>query len=170
MIFQTPRLQIRPLHPGDLEAMYEMQGNPRVMQYTSGKAMSREEVEDDLLRLIANYSRPGNTFWVWAMERKEDGLFAGTCALILNDKQETEIGYRVPERYWGNGYGVEVVKGLSRYAIEEKGHDRLVAYVYEDHAASWKVLDRAGYRLVKKFYNEEESCWDRIYELKKDDL
>lgn len=170
MIFQTHRLQIRQLALSDLDAMHEMQGNPRVMRYTSGRAMSREEVEAELRQLIDHYSRPGNTFWVWAVERKEDGRFAGTCALILNDKQETEIGYRLPEHYWGNGYGVEIAKGLSSYALKEKGHDKLVAYVYEDHAASWKVLDRAGYRLVKKFFNEDEGCWDRLYELKKDDL
>ena len=137
------------------------------MRYTSGRAMSEEENRQELARLIKRYAEPGNDFWVWAVIRKADGAFAGTCALICNEQGEHEIGYRFIERYWGQGYGLEITEGLIDYAFGPVGLERLVAYVYTDNTPSVSILERSRFLLVKEFFNEAENCLDRQYEVRK---
>ncbi len=171
MIFETPRLSVRLLHTDDLEPLHEMQSNPRVMRYTSKRAaMSKEETRIELTGLMARYSLPGDTFSVWAVVRKEDGAFAGTCALLLNDKQEREIGYRILEKYWGNGYGKEITEGLIDYAFGPGGLDSLTAYVFTDNIASVRTLEQTRFKLEREFFNEEEGCMDRVYRVTKIEL
>jgi [ribosomal protein S5]-alanine N-acetyltransferase len=166
-LFQTARLSVRPLQPDDFGPFHEMQSNLRVMRYTSGRAMSEEENRQELARLIKRYAEPGNDFWVWAVIRKADGAFAGTCALICNEQGEHEIGYRFIERYWGQGYGLEITEGLIDYAFGPVGLERLVAYVYTDNTPSVSILERSRFLLVKEFFNEAENCLDRQYEVRK---
>ncbi|MCB0530864.1 MAG: GNAT family N-acetyltransferase [Lewinellaceae bacterium] len=167
MIFQTTRLQIRPLYPDDIAPFHEMQGNLNVMRYTTKRAHSLAEDGAELQRLIGRYAEPGNDFWVWAIERKDDGAFVGTCALILNEDEEHEIGFRFLEKYWGQGYGTEVANGLVDYAMALPGVTGLVAYVYSANIGSVKVLDRSPLVFEREFFNEKENCMDRVYRLRK---
>jgi len=167
MIFQTARLLARPLRPDDIAAFHEMQGNPNVMRYTTKHAHSLAENSAELLRLIDKYAEPGNTFWVWAVERKNDGAFVGTCALIVNEDAEHEIGFRFLEKYWGQGYGTEVVNGLVDYAMSLPEVQGLVAYVFSANTGSVKVLERSPLVFEREFYNEAEKCLDRVYRLRK---
>ncbi|MEZ4943284.1 MAG: GNAT family N-acetyltransferase [Saprospiraceae bacterium] len=167
MIFQTTRLQVRPLQPDDIAPFHEMQGNLNVMRYTTKRAHSLAEDGEELQRLIGLYAEPGNDFWVWAVERKDDGAFVGTCALIVNEDGEHEIGFRFLEKYWGRGYGTEVVNGLVDYALTLPEVQGLVAYVYSANIGSVKVLDRSRLELEREFFNEKENCLDRVYRLRK---
>jgi ribosomal-protein-alanine N-acetyltransferase len=165
MIFQTTRLHIRQLRPNDIAAFHEMQGNANVMRYTTKHAHTLEEDKSELHRLIEGYSKPANTFWVWAIERKSDQAFVGTCALILNEDNEYEIGFRFLEKYWGLGYGTEVANGLVAHARSLPEVQGLVAYVYSDNVGSVKVLDRSPLLFEREFYNETEKCMDRVYRI-----
>lgn len=165
MIFQTTRLNIRPLHLNDFAAFHEMQGNINVMRYTSDRAQTEEEDLASLKDCISKYDEPDNNFWIWAIERKSDQAFLGTVALIVNDEGEDEIGFRFLEKYWGNGYGQEAADALCKYALEEKKITLLVGYVFVDNMGSVKILERAGFQLIKEWFNEEYQMMDRLYHL-----
>lgn len=162
IIFETNRLQTRPLGPGDLPALHAMQSRETVMRYTSGKAQNYEESKAELERIIGAYEEPGNDFWVWAVVQKHNGVFAGTCALYRNEEAEWEIGYRFDEPCWGKGYATEVCTALIAYA-GNLDCQPLVAYVYDAHVASARVLEKAGMVLEKRFLNEKMGCMDRKY-------
>ena len=162
-VFETSRLHIRPLQMDDLPAFHAMQGNERVMRYTTGRGMSREENARDLKRVIDYYGRPDNDFWVWAVVQKSDRAFIGTCALIVNEDKEHELGFRFLEQFWGQGYGTEVARGLIEYAFRRTEVDALVAYVNEENKGSVRVLERSQLLFERSFFNEEEQCTDRVY-------
>ena len=166
-LFATSRLRVRHLQPEDFEPFHEMQGNQRVMQYTTGVAATAEEDRADLQRVIGYYNDPNNTFWVWAIESIPGGEFVGTCALIRNPQGENEIGYRLLERFWGNGYGREITDGLIDYALGERQLDHLVAYVNCENLASVRILEQSRFRFVREFYNEEERCMNRYYRIER---
>lgn len=166
IIFGTKRLLVRPLHLNDFDPFHEMQGSFKVMQYTTGRALTREENKGQLNGVIERYDQPGNEFWVWAVEERSGGRFVGTCALIKNDKGEYEIGYRFLEKYWGNGFGKEITRGLIEYGLAQPGIEELVAYVNKENIPSVKILD-ATFRFEKEFFNEEEGCMDRYYKISK---
>jgi RimJ/RimL family protein N-acetyltransferase len=162
MIFETDRLMIRPLTADDLDDFHDMQGNPNVMRHVGGQAMSQEENRHDLERVIDAYTKPDNTFWVWAVVRKSDHAFLGTCALILNEETENEIGFRFREKFWGHGHGGEVTEALIRYGLGSMHLESIVAYVDKENTASVKILEKYM-DFDQEFYNEQEKCMDRKY-------
>ncbi|MCB0632796.1 MAG: GNAT family N-acetyltransferase [Saprospiraceae bacterium] len=162
MIFQTDRILVRYLQSTDVNGFHDLQSNPRVMQYTSGKAGSLEGNLTELHQLIEKYTTPGNTFWVWAMELLENEDFIGTCALILNEANECELGFRIREKYWGRGLGKEVAGPLIHYGFYTLKLDRIYGYVDKENIASMKILERFM-TFEKEYYNEHFRCIDRKY-------
>jgi len=62
-----------------------------------------------------------------------------------------EIGYWLGEEHWGRGIATAALRGMTRYALSELAIlNRLFATVDADHAASIRVLEKAGYRCEAK--------------------
>ncbi len=167
MIFQTARLIVRDLTLEDFSSFHEMQGNSRVMRYTTGMPMTQAENEEDLKRVISLYHKANNDYWVWGIVRKEDAQWIGTCALINNEKNENEIGYRLLERFWGMGYGMEITHGLIDYCFNQLKVDALVAYVHQENIVSIKILEQSGFRFMSEVENKEQACIDRYYKIQR---
>ncbi len=165
MLFETLRLYARRLNTQDLAAFHDLQGNPTVMQYTTGRPLSRKENQADLQKVIQAYQKEEEEFWVWACILKRDLDMIGTVALVRNDEGEMEIGYRIRQKYWSRGYGTEMTEGLIQHAFEKAGMPVLHAYVVRENQASIRVLEKVGFQFMKEYWNEEFSCWDRIYRL-----
>lgn len=163
-VFETTRLSVRPLQINDLPGFCELQTNPRVMEYTSQEAMTEADCEEDLKRVIGYYTKPGNDFWVWAIDRKSDGAFIGTCAIIKNVEHENDIGYRLIEKYWGMGYATEIAGELINYAFGTMGLYDLIGTADVRNTASLKVIEKYM-TFEKEFYNEDLRCTDRQYRI-----
>jgi ribosomal-protein-alanine N-acetyltransferase len=163
MIFETNRLLVEYLRKEDLPEFYEMQGNPNVMRYTGSPTQKLEEARLDLDRVIGYYKRENNGFWVWAVRQKLDNSFLGTCAIIVDENNSGEIGYRLLEHYWGNGYGLEITQGLVQHGFNKMQLDELVAYVNVENVPSVRILEKSDFEFVKEYFNEEEGCTDRMY-------
>ncbi len=163
MIFETERLIVRKLIKEDLLPLHEMQSNPKVMQYATGEVKDLDAHRIELNDLIAKYSLPKNDFWIYAIERKLDGEFVGTVALV-KDEGDDEIGYRFLERYWNNGYATEICKGLIKYA-KTIGMEKLIGYVVDKNIASAKILERFQFKVVKRFISEDIQLPETKYEL-----
>ncbi len=162
-LFETPRLLVRKICEKDFSSFHEMQGDAEVMRFTTGRPLTMEENRADLKKVIDHYESPDNEFWVWAVVRKEDLQFVGTCALIGSNEGENELGYRFLRRYWGQGFGAETLNGLISFAIEQYGVDRLVAYVNRENLASVRLLEQSLLTFEKEFFNKDENCYDRRY-------
>ena len=164
MVYQTARLLIRKLKPSDINPFHEMQGNPNVMKYTDGTAKTYKEDVIDLKRVIDFYDKPKNDFWVWAVERKADKAFLGTIALIKDDEDNDEIGYRFLEKYWNNGYAFEAMLGLINYC-KQIGLTKIVAEVIIENKASEHIIKKAGFQFVKEYICEDLKLPERQYKL-----
>lgn len=163
MIFETKRLLVRKLALDDLQAFHEMQSNPKVMQYVTGDVKSLEEHETELKDLITKYDKPNNDFWIYAIVEKSTNNFLGTVALV-KDESDDEIGYRFLEKYWGRGYGFEVSEGLITYS-ESIGKKKLIAYVVDKNVASAKIIEKLGFKSIKKFVSDDLKLPETKYQL-----
>lgn len=148
-LFETQRCIVRFLQMKDLEPFHEMQSNPNVMRYVRGEGMTREQNEKELPELIQKYELENNDFWIFAIESKELNKLVGTCALVKDDEGDDELGYRFLEKYWGQGLGYEICKGLIAYC-QSLGMKYLIGYVADDNVASAKILQKVGFKEIGK--------------------
>jgi RimJ/RimL family protein N-acetyltransferase len=65
-----------------------------------------------------------------------------------------EIGYGLSESYRGRGYGTEAVIALTRLLVGRPEVTKVFARTAPDNVASWKVLEKAGFRRVSSSRTE----------------
>ena len=162
-VFETERLTIRELNQRDFALFHEMQSDDIVMRYTTGQGFDEHENLRQLTECIDSYTKPNNQFWVWAITRKSDQQFIGTCAIVPNNNRP-EIGYRLRRTCFGNGYGQEICDGLIEYGIQKLALTEIVAYVDLLNVASRIILDRSLLTFVSEAPNENGGT-DRFYRL-----
>ncbi len=153
MIFETERLFVRKLVLTDFEPFHEMQSNRNVMRFVRAKSMTFEENKKDLKDVIEKYDKANNDFWIYAIDRKSDGVFVGTVAFV-KDGDDDEIGYRFLEKYWSNGYGTEIMDGVIVYAQKIK-LPSLIAYVSPDNIGSEKIIKNTNFKFMKSIICED---------------
>jgi ribosomal-protein-alanine N-acetyltransferase len=163
MIFQTSKLLVRLLTYEDFEPFHEMQSNFNVMQYASGKENTFEENQTDLKKVINHYQEKNNGFWIWAMERKSDQALIGTVAIIVDEKSEGEIGYRLLEKHWGNGYATEVLNNLIDHGFKQMKLKAIYAYVDVRNIASIKILEKSILEFIGEEWNEDFQSNEQLY-------
>jgi ribosomal-protein-alanine N-acetyltransferase len=162
MIFKTQRLFVRDLEEGDQDAFFDMMSNPNVMDPIPRPVMDRQTSDANFLKHF-NRSKDSQVI-VWAICVQEKNELIGIAALLKNNKNEDEIGYRLRERYWGVGYGTEIAKGLIDYAFEELKTPLVAADVNTRNHRSVKILEKF-FEIEFEFFNEIDNCTDRRYKL-----
>jgi [ribosomal protein S5]-alanine N-acetyltransferase len=83
---------------------------------------------------------------VWAIE--VDGEASGGIGIELHSDVErvsAEIGYWLGESVWGRGIATEALTAVTAEAFKRFEITRLYALPFADHAASVRVLEKAGY-------------------------
>ncbi|WP_299103849.1 GNAT family N-acetyltransferase [uncultured Tenacibaculum sp.] len=164
MIFETERLVVRKLKQTDIEGFFELESNPKVLQYATGEVKTKKECQTELVELIKKYDKKDNDFWIYTIERKSDLEFIGTLALVKDDEGNDEIGYRFVERFWGNGYATEICEGLIPYC-RSIGMKKLIGCVVDVNVASAKILERYGFKEIEKFVSDDIGLPETKYEL-----
>lgn len=77
-----------------------------------------------------------------------DGAAVGGIGFTLDDDVErvgAEIGYWLGEAFWGRGITTEALVAVTAFAIREHRLTRVYAIPFEWNAASFRVLEKAGY-------------------------
>ncbi len=142
-----------------------MMGNTNVMNPIPLKALSQEESDKKLNKLIKLYDLISNRR-IWAIDLKNNSEMIGLCGLIHNNDNENEIAYRFREKFWGLGYGTEIAKGLIDYGFEKMNFELITADTYILNKNSIKIIEK--FMLFdKEFYNQKDDCIDRRYKLTK---
>jgi [ribosomal protein S5]-alanine N-acetyltransferase len=83
---------------------------------------------------------------VWAID--VDGAAVGGIGIELHSDVErvsAEIGYWLGRAFWNRGIATEALKGVTAEAFTRFEITRLYAVPFADHAASVRVLEKAGY-------------------------
>jgi RimJ/RimL family protein N-acetyltransferase len=101
-------------------------------------------VEAELRFQIVHQAEHG---WaLWALEEPSTRRFLGDCGLWPLEMRgpEVELGYDLHPDVWGRGLATEAARATVRLALGPLGIDRVVAVVKPNHAASRRVLEKAG--------------------------
>ena len=143
---ETDRLILRDWREEDWPRFWEGTNTPAVMRWLGGvcDADKRAGAQDRLL----GYQRDhGHTFWV--VERKADGAILGFCGLKRCNQAGgpqgmMEVGWRLREDAWGQGYAREAATASLDLAFKRFGADEGVALTVARNTASWGLMKRLG--------------------------
>ena len=95
-------------------------------------------------------------FGPFFIHRAEDDLVVGEIGGAFVDEEGTiEIGYAVVESQWNRGYATAAVTALVTRAREDSGVRRIVAHAPLGRPESGRVLEKAGFGLVKEMNDED---------------
>jgi RimJ/RimL family protein N-acetyltransferase len=147
---ESERLLLRNWREDDIEPFIRHTNTEAVLRWLGG-VKTGEFLEGVVReRFMAWPERHGFTFWV--VERKADGALLGFCGLKRADGRnstvagEVEIGWRLREDAWGQGYAKEAARAALGYAFDTVGAERVIALTVDGNAASWGLMRRLGMR------------------------
>ena len=164
-VFKTERLIVMIVELKDKKFFEELLSNPKIIDLVPLKEPSPEEILKRFeLSLTSNPNPKKYRENIWGVFEKEEKEMIGLAALLTNDENNWELGYRFREKYWGKGYGTEIARGLINYSFNDLKIDKITADVDVKNKASVKILEKFLIP-VKQFYNVKDHCWDRRYEL-----
>ncbi len=148
MTIETERLLLRDWREEDIDAFDRHTNTPAVMRWLGG-VQPREKVEESMRGRIMRWQvERGFTFW--AVERKADGELLGFCGLKIADTEGSpieglhEIGWRLREDAWGQGYAREAAIASLDFAFDRLGAARVVAITFVGNEPSWGLMERLG--------------------------
>lgn len=164
-ILESARLRFRESTPDDAEHMFALNSDPEVVQYTGDGPFASIE---DARSFLENYVNVFRRFQRgrWLLELKSTGEVIGWCGLKFHeDNSETDVGYRLFKKYWGNGYATEAAKAAIAYGFDTLQLNRIVAHARKENIASLKVLEKCGMKII----GEDHDCDGEIFvwEIKK---
>ncbi|MCP4440278.1 MAG: GNAT family N-acetyltransferase [Aureispira sp.] len=138
------QITLHPLHLDDAPYYHQLTGNPAVMQYISGQALSYEDSQQEVARLVNNFSAQ-QYGGIWkCLDQKE---FIGVGALIPIAKHAADIGFRVVQSYWKKGYGTAIAEELINMA-KKLELSELIAIVDNANFGSKRIIENLEFEYV----------------------
>lgn len=143
---ETARLILRDWREDDWPMFWEATNTPAVMRWLGGVA--DEATRAAARARVEGYQRDhGHTFWV--VERKDDGALLGFCGLKRSNQAGgpqgmMEVGWRLREDAWGQGYAKEAAAASLGLAFHHFGADEVIALTVQGNTGSWGLMLRLG--------------------------
>ncbi|MFD8481627.1 GNAT family N-acetyltransferase [Kitasatospora sp. NPDC059673] len=181
---RTDRLTLRRLSPADLPAVTALCGDPEVMRHLEdGRPMPAPQVAEEVLpALLDEYGRLPAGLGCWALATGSEPFLgwaalrpAHSVGLETGPAGGLELGYRLLPAAWGRGYATEAALALVHSAFTELEAEKVVGTTMAVNSASRRVLERAGLRHVRTFFEDwpdpipGSEHGDVVYELTRPD-
>jgi len=125
IFLETERLILRQFTLDDVDNLFALDDDPDVMRYLTGFWVAIERATGDFLG------------WLHFRPNRDDPV------------DQPELGYRLRKSAWGKGYATEGSRALIAKGFTDLGVQRVIASTYQDNAASRRVMEKCGMRLVR---------------------
>ena len=162
---ETDRLLLRPLELSDAEAMFAMDRNPEVHKYLWQQPVQEIEEVIKVIEFVQSQYE-ANNIGRFATILKETGEFIGWTGIKFVDNHIEngntnfyDYGYRLNEKFWGNGYATEATKLWLHYGLNQMNIDKIHAYTHAENGASNQVLKKTGMTFMEEYVAEDGVKW-----------
>lgn len=169
IIIKTNRLILRKIQLSDAEALFEMDNNPNVHLYLGNEPVQFIDEVHEYIKSIQNqYIKNG--IGRFAVVLKETNEVMGWCGIKFVTESENnhvnfyDIGFRLQEKHWRKGYGLESTKAWLDFGFNQMKIQVMNASAHVDNDGSNAILQKIG--MIQKghyFYDDLPCYW---YELK----
>ncbi len=144
---ETERLRIRPVQPGDVDALQQRRSDPTTAEFQAWDVpypLDRAQaLIDDVVALDA--TPPGDGwFQVTLVERSTDAIVGDLAVHATFDARCAELGWTLDVDARGKGYATEAVTALAAWCVELLGVSRVSATMHPDNHSSARVAERVG--------------------------
>lgn len=146
-MIDTDRLVLRPWRLKDGAEFMRVTNTPVVMAHL-GPLRNPDEAPAMVARQQRMQREHGICFWI--VERRADAALLGFCGLERGDvgpiEGEIEIGWRLREDAWGQGYAKEAALASLAWGWANLDAARIMAITTPANTASWGLMERIGMR------------------------
>lgn len=149
-ILTTERLRLEKIGVEHKKDLYKLLSNPKVHKFFP-KPLDETEAGLFFERIQHRYQTDGYCFW--AVIRKTDNRFLGICGLlnqVIDGKKEIEVGYRLSDAFWNQGYGSEAAMGCILYAKDKLKLRSVISLIRAVNTPSIRVAEKNGLMLEKE--------------------
>ena len=141
---QSGRLTLRQWQSSDYASFAEINNNLKVMEYFPS---TMDEIESNAYAKKIESLISKNGWGFWAVELKSNKQFIGFVGLHnpqvnLPFTPCTEIGWRLSNKYWGNGYATEAAHAALMYAFETLQLNEVFSFTSVLNSKSTAVMER----------------------------
>lgn len=150
IVAQTGRLRLRTWDEADETRFYRIMNNPAVMRWLGG-VQTPQEWRQAYERLLQYERGLGFTFWI--VDGGQDEEILGFCGLKRANAPgadaiagEVEIGWRLRQEAWGQGYAKEAAIASLDLAFDRFDAPRVVAVTAVRNEPSQGLMKRLGMR------------------------
>lgn len=157
-ILDTSRLRIRELCEKDLPSLYRIYQQPGILTFMNdvwGNYSSFQEKWCAYINRIYTFYDYG----IWGVFLKGTNTLIGQCGIqsvMIDDKEEIELGYLLSQPYQKNGYGKEMVTAVLQYAKTQLSFNRIVAQIAPENKASITLAQKCGMTFQRKLVSKKQ--------------
>ena len=141
---KTKRLLLRQWRESDVELFAKLNANPNVMNFFPSVLTRSQsnELANNIKQRIAE-----NGWGFWAVEIPDECEFIGFVGLnkphyTLPFDLEVEIGWRLAENYWGQGYATEAAQAALKVGFSQLHFTEIVSFTSRLNIPSINVMNR----------------------------
>jgi len=162
----TQRLQFRRLTQQDRQFIFRLYSSEAFIRYIGDRGIKNEQDADKFIQdnLLPLYKSPG--MGLFAVEHQGEAI--GICGLLQRDNlPHPDIGYGYLNRFTGRGFAYEAAQATIDFAEKELELSTLLATTTSDNQASIQLLNKLGFRFVKKQPQTEQQPVTHLYKREK---
>jgi RimJ/RimL family protein N-acetyltransferase len=146
-VLETDRTVVRPWRPDEVERAFDIYRRWEVARWLGSAPRALESV-DEATAMLQRWEQRNAELdlgGIWAVQRKDDGVVAGTVLLVPlpGGDGELEIGWHLHPDSWGQGLASDAARGTVAWGFA-RGLSEVFAVVRPDNAASIAVCHRVG--------------------------
>jgi len=151
---------IRRFTPDDWRDLHEYLSQPEVVRFEPYDAFAEKASKKEAARRAED---PG----FWAVCLRESGKLIGNVYLGQQAFDSWELGYVFNREYHGKGYATEAARALLDDVFANRNARRAVAMCNPLNEASWRLLERLGFRreghFIKDIYFKRDASGNPIW-------
>ncbi len=149
-VIETSRLRLRHMRHDDLDALFQIWGDPHAMRFYPAP-LTREQLAERMEVNLQRYANIGHGLYTILL--KTTGEIMGDCGPTIqrvDDVDEVEIGYHLIPRFWGHGYAAEAARATRDWAFEHLPCPRVISLIRPENVPSQNVARRNDMSIAKR--------------------
>jgi RimJ/RimL family protein N-acetyltransferase len=142
-VLHTERLMLRRIMPSDVADLTEWLGDNSLYQYW-GKRPGKSDLNPELL--FQKKDKPTKNFHWGIIHKADDKVIGELWVYLIENDRMAKVAFRLSPAYQGKGFMTEALFRVVTFCFEETELQRLWSDVHILNYASYKTLEKAGFK------------------------